>query len=98
MTKKQQYNDYLNWGGTMTIEEWERDGRYDKSADPTYNDAPAYTKADMCAFAEFVMKADHEQLTKDAGCFLYYKDVLAIWEQNKTSFDLDTESVFKCDS
>lgn len=33
MTKQQQYNEYTNYGGTMSIEEWEKDGRYDKSAE-----------------------------------------------------------------
>lgn len=30
-TKKEQYQEYLNNGGTMTIIEWENDGRHDKS-------------------------------------------------------------------
>lgn len=30
MTKKKQYAEYLNNGGSMTIEQWEQDGRYDK--------------------------------------------------------------------
>lgn len=29
--KQQQHNEYLNNGGTMSIEEWEKDGRYDPS-------------------------------------------------------------------
>jgi len=29
--KKRQYNLYLNNGGSMTIEQWEMDGRYDAS-------------------------------------------------------------------
>lgn len=33
MTKQQQYNEYQNNGGTMTIKEWEMDGRYDPSAE-----------------------------------------------------------------
>jgi hypothetical protein len=28
--KERQYNLYLNNGGTMTIEQWENDGRYDR--------------------------------------------------------------------
>lgn len=39
MTKEAQYNEYLTWGGTMTIEEWEADCRYDRSLDPD-NNAP----------------------------------------------------------
>lgn len=35
MTKQQQYSEYQKWGGTMTIEEWEQDGRYDEQANPT---------------------------------------------------------------
>lgn len=35
MTKQQQYNQYTNNGGTMTIIEWENDGRFDKAA--SYN-------------------------------------------------------------
>jgi len=30
MTKEQQYYEYLNWGGTMTMDEWVQDGRFDK--------------------------------------------------------------------
>jgi hypothetical protein len=33
MTKQQQYNEYLSYGGSMTIGEWENDGRYDRSAE-----------------------------------------------------------------
>lgn len=29
-SKKQQYNEYLTNGGTMTVEQWENDGRWDK--------------------------------------------------------------------
>lgn len=36
MAKQQQYNEYLNFGGTMTMEEWEKDGRYDLSMEPYY--------------------------------------------------------------
>jgi len=35
MNKQQQYNEYKSWGGTMTIDEWEKDGRYDRSLDTT---------------------------------------------------------------
>lgn len=31
MTKKQQYNEYVNNGGTMSLDEWLQDGRYDPS-------------------------------------------------------------------
>lgn len=34
MTKQTQYNEYLSYGGTMTIEEWENDCRYNKSLEP----------------------------------------------------------------
>lgn len=36
MTKQQQYNEYLNFGGSMTLEEWEKDGRYDPSLNELY--------------------------------------------------------------
>lgn len=29
MSKHKQYNEYLRTGGTMTLTEWEQDGRYD---------------------------------------------------------------------
>jgi hypothetical protein len=29
--KLKQYYEYLSNGGTMSLEEWERDGRFDKS-------------------------------------------------------------------
>lgn len=32
-TKQQQYNEYLNNKGSMTLAEWENDGRYDPSSE-----------------------------------------------------------------
>jgi hypothetical protein len=34
MTKQQQFNQYQNCGGTMTMEEWEQDSRYDVYEEP----------------------------------------------------------------
>ena len=36
MTKQEQYHEYLNFGGTMSLEEWEKDGRYDAEIDGHY--------------------------------------------------------------
>ncbi len=33
MTKLQQFNQYQNNGGSMSLSQWEMDGRYDKSLD-----------------------------------------------------------------
>lgn len=38
--KRIQYEDYLYCGGTMPFEEWENDGRFDPSYDPTTKPAP----------------------------------------------------------
>lgn len=34
MTKQNQYNDYTSNGGSMTMDQWEKDGRYDSKSDP----------------------------------------------------------------
>lgn len=35
MTKQQQYHQYQNNHGMMTFDEWEQDGRYDPTAEPS---------------------------------------------------------------
>lgn len=36
-TNNEQYRQYQNNGGTMTIDEWEHDGRFDPSYNPVSN-------------------------------------------------------------
>lgn len=33
LSKTEQYNEYLNAGGTMSMRQWEEDGRFDKHSD-----------------------------------------------------------------
>lgn len=52
--KQQQYNAYLNNGGTMSMEQWEQDGRYD----------PGYANARLIASATQLLEENERLLVK----------------------------------
>lgn len=79
-TKEQQYNEYLAFGGGMSIEEWEADGRYDRW---------------LSGELPELVQIPSVMITESGEQYLQKEDLLKELQELRQRYKKDTETLLK---
>lgn len=77
-SKEMQYNQYLNNGGTMSIRQWEDDGRFDKHSDEAFNKKREIENIRIEAIISMIWKEHDRAKTLFPSNFVNQHEAIAV--------------------